>query len=371
MKDRRINKLAKNLVEYSCQVKKGQRVMVECVGNSALPLVRALIARIYESGAEPHVNLLNNSIKRELLKKTSKNQLDFMAECDLVKMKGMDAFIGIRASDNANELGDLKSENLNAYMKYYSDPVNQERINNTSWVILKYPNNSLAQLSGTSAETFEDFYFKVCNLDYSKMSKAMDRLVDIMSKTDRVDIKGPGTDISFSIKNIPTIKCAGKNNIPDGEVFTAPVKDSVNGVITYNTPAVYQGYTYERICFKFKKGKIIEATSSDSKRLNQVLDTDKGARYIGEFALGVNPYILKPMKDTLFDEKIRGSFHFTPGKCYKDAFNGNDSAIHWDLVSIQTRDMGGGEIHFDGKLIRKDGRFMPKELEGLNPENLT
>jgi len=370
MKDNRLDKLAKNLVGYSCEVKKGQRVLIECVGFSALSLAKALIAEVYRIGAEPYVSLADNSIKREILKSVTQKQLDFMAECDLKQMKGMDAFIGIRASSNVNELADIKSQNINAYMKYYVDIVNEERINHTNWVILKYPNSSLAQLAGTSLESFENFYFNVCNLDYSVMSKAMDRLVEVMNNTDMVKITGPNTDIEFSIKDIPAIKCAGQNNIPDGEVFTAPVKNSVNGYISYNCPAVYQGITYENIFFRFKDGKIIEAKSNNTRRINQVLDTDEGARYIGEFALGVNPYILKPMKDILFDEKIMGSFHLTPGKCYREASNGNNSAIHWDLISIQTKEMGGGEIYFDRTLVRKDGRFTLKELSGLNPENL-
>ncbi len=370
MKDGRLERLAKNLIHYSCDMKKGQRVLIECVGITALSLVRALIGEAYRTGVEPYVSLEDNSIKREILKSVTKEQLDFMKEFDLAKIKGMDAFIGIRAASNANELADLDPGNINAYMKYYAEIINEERINNTNWVVLKYPNYSLAQLAGTSLESFEDFYFKVCNLDYSYMSKAMDSLVGIMDETDKVHITGPGTDLEFSIKGIPTIKCAGLNNIPDGEVFTAPVRKSVEGYITFNCPAVYQGVTYENIFFKFSEGKIIEARSSNSKRMNQVLDTDEGARYIGEFALGLNPYILKPMKDILFDEKIMGSFHFTPGKCYRQASNGNNSAIHWDLIDIQRKDMGGGEMYFDGKLVRKDGRFVVGGLEGLNPEKL-
>ncbi len=370
MKDERIYRLAQNLIGYSCEIQKGQRVMIECLGMSALSLVKVLIREIYRIGAEPYTRLENNRIRREMLKSVTKKQLDFDAACDLVKMKGMDAFIGIRAGSNANELADIKPENINAYMKYYAEVVNEQRINHTNWVVLKYPNDSLAQLAQTSLESFEDFYFDVCNLDYSQMSKAMDGLVEAMDQTDRVRIVSPGTDLTFSMKDIPVIKCAGKHNIPDGEVFTAPVKNSVNGYIQFNCPAVFQGVTYENIFFKFKDGKIVEARSDKTHRLNQVLDTDEGARYIGEFALGVNPYILKPMKDILFDEKIMGSFHLTPGKCYKEASNGNQSSIHWDLIHIQTKEMGGGEIYFDQKLIRKDGRFVPKELLGLNPENL-
>jgi len=202
------------------------------------------------------------------------------------------------------------------------------------------------------------------------MDDAMTPLVTLMEKTDRVRIIGPGTDLTFSIKNIPAIKCSGLRNIPDGEVYTAPVKTSINGSLTYNTPAVYQGVTYENIHLEFSQGKIVKATANQTEKINKVLDTDEGARYIGEFAIGLNPHISIPMKDTLFDEKIKGSFHFTPGNAYDHAFNGNKSAIHWDLVCIQTPEYGGGEIWFDDVLIRKDGIFVIPELQGLNPENL-
>lgn len=228
----------------------------------------------------------------------------------------------------------------------------------------------MAQLANMPTEHFEDFYFRVCNLDYQKMSKAMDSLVKIMERTDKVRIVAKDTDLSFSIKGLPAIKCDGKMNIPDGEVFTAPVKTSVNGVITYNTPAVYQGVTFENIRLEFKNGKIINATCNNTERINQILDTDEGARFVGEFAIGVNPFIETPMKDTLFDEKIKGSIHFTPGSCYDECDNGNKSAIHWDLVLIQRPEYGGGEIWFDDVLVRKDGLFVIDELKCLNPENL-
>lgn len=221
-----------------------------------------------------------------------------------------------------------------------------------------------------STEAFEDYYFNVCNLDYSKMDKALDSLKALMERTDKVRIVGKGTDLEFSIKGIPAVKCAGEMNIPDGEIYTAPVNNSVNGVISYNTPSLRDGFTFENVVLKFKDGRIVEATSNDTERINKIFDIDEGARYVGEFAIGVNPYITVPMKDTLFDEKIAGSFHFTPGSCYDDADNGNQSALHWDLVCIQTPEYGGGEMYFDGVLIRKDGRFVLPELECLNPENL-
>jgi aminopeptidase len=243
-------------------------------------------------------------------------------------------------------------------------------VNHTKWCIMRYPTASFAQLANTSTEAFENFYFDVCTLDYRNMEQAMEPLRRLMERTDRVRIKGPGTDLSFSIKGIAAIPCAGKMNIPDGEIYTAPVQNSINGIISYNTPAVYQGVTYEKIRFQFENGKIIAAQSTDSTRLNQILDTDAGARFVGEFALGVNPFILHPMKDTLFDEKINGSLHFTPGQAYRDADNGNRSAIHWDLVLIQRPEYGGGEIYFDDKLVRRDGHFVLPELAPLNAENL-
>lgn len=367
--DERIKRLAENLVGYSCEVAKGEKVFIQANGDSAKPLVRQLVKEVHKAGAYPFVSLRDSAVNRELLLGASREQLETMADYELYQMQHMDAYIGIRAGDNITELADVPSELMALYSKIIR-PVTDQRVNHTKWVVLRYPNPSMAQLAGSSQEAFEDFYFDVCNLDYGKMSKAMDPLVELMDRTDRVRITGPGTDLVFSIKDIPAIKCDGKLNIPDGEVYAAPVLNSVNGVITYNTPSQYQGFTYEQVSFVFKDGKIIEAKANDTEKINQVLDTDEGARYVGEFAIGVNPYIVKPMNDTLFDEKIMGSFHFTPGMCYEDASNGNHSAIHWDLVCIQTPAWGGGEIYFDDVLIRKDGMFVHPELVGLNPENL-
>lgn len=367
--DNRITKLAYNLVNYSCELKKGEKVLITLSGDSGKPLVKQLIKEVYKVGAYPFVDLKDASINREITMACEKEQLEAMLEYELTQMKMMDAYIAIRASDNTSEMSDVPTDKLMMSGKILR-PVTDYRVNHTRWVVLRYPNNAMAQLATTSLEAFEDFYFNVCNLDYAKMSTAMDALVDIMNNTDRVHIKGKGTDLTFSIKDIPAIKCDGKMNIPDGEVYTAPVKDSINGTLTYNTLSEYQGFTYQNIHFQFKDGKIIKAESNDTDRLNKVLDTDEGARYVGEFAIGVNPYILYPMKDTLFDEKIMGSFHFTPGMCYEDAYNGNKSAVHWDLVCIQTPEYDGGEIYFDDVLIRKDGMFVLPELLPLNPENL-
>jgi aminopeptidase len=367
--DERIKKLSKLLVGYSCDVQKGESVLVSYEGTACKPLVRQIIKDIYAAGGLPHAEMRDASITREILLGCEAAQLGFMAECQLAQMKGMDAYIAIRGGLNSAELSDVPPDKMKISNKALR-PVLDYRVNHTKWVVLRYPNDSMAQLAGASLEGFEDFYYEVCTLDYRKMAAAMDPLVRLMERTDRVRLKGPGTDLSFSIKGIPAVKCCGERNIPDGEVYTAPVRDSASGVIAYNTVSEEQGFTFENIVFEIKDGRIVKARANNEERINKLLDTDEGARFFGEFAIGVNPYVLHPMKDTLFDEKIAGSFHLTPGAAYEDAFNGNKSAVHWDLVMIQRPECGGGEIWFDGALIRKDGLFTLPELAGLNPENL-
>ncbi len=370
MKDPRIAQLAKNLITYSINLQKGEKVLIENFGLQK-ELVTALVKEAYEAGGQPHVLLKDYTVDRSLLMGASDEHFDKIAEYEANVMKDMDAYIGIRAGDNVTEFSDVPSENMQIQSRNIMKKVHLDiRVPKTKWVVLRYPTASMAQLAKMSNEAFEDFYFNVCNLDYSKMNKAMDALQDLMDRTDKVRITGPGTDLTFSIKDIPSVKCAGSRNIPDGEVYTAPVRDSVNGTIAYNTPSPYSGFTFENVKLTFENGKIIKATANDTERINKILDTDEGARYIGEFAIGVNPYILHPMGDILFDEKIDGSFHFTPGQAYEATDNKNNSDVHWDLVCIQRPEYGGGEIYFDDVLIRKDGRFVISELEQLNPENL-
>jgi aminopeptidase len=334
-------------------------------------LVNEIIKEVYKVGGLPFVSLYDTRVQRQLLLQTTQEHSTLRAKYAKYLMSDMDAYIGIRGANNTFELSDVPAEKMGVDSKYYAFPVHHEiRVAKTKWVILRYPNPSMAQASSMSTDEFEDLYFKVCNLDYSKMDKAMDNLKAYIEKTDKVRLVTPTTDLTFSIKNIPAIKCSGQRNIPDGEVYTAPIKDSVNGVIEYNAPSMHQGLKHEKVRLVVKNGKIIEATSNHTEALNKVLDTDDGSRYFGEFSFGLNPYITKPTGDILFDEKISGSIHFTPGASYDEAFNGNTSAVHWDLVLIMTPEYGGGEIYMDGKLIRKDGRFVVKELECLNPENL-
>ena len=370
MKDPRVVTLARNLIRNAICLQAGEKVLIENYGFES-PLVTALVEEAYAVGGQPFVWIKDMGVQRALLMGLSDEQADLMAEVESHLMDKVDCYLGIRSGDNKYAIADVPTEQNERYSKRVGTPVHDMiRIKQKRWCVLRYPSPSMAQLAGMSTEGFENFYFDVCNLDYSKMGKAMEALIARMERTDKVRIVGPNTDLSFSIKGMPAIPCAGQMNIPDGEVFTAPIRDSVNGVLTFNTPSVYEGITFENIRFEFNDGKIEEATSNHTERLNQILDMDEGSRYIGEFAIGVNPFINVAMKDTLFDEKIAGSFHFTPGQCYDEAPNGNNSTNHWDLVCIQTPECGGGEMYFDGELIRKDGRFVVEDLLCLNPENL-
>jgi len=370
--DPRIRKLAENLIRNSVRLQPGEWVLIQAINSAAFPLAEALVEEAYRIGAFPQIRLGDSRISRALTSNITKEQLELQEKQFLELLQKMQAYIGFSSSENQFELIDVPPEKM-ALAAKIGRPSLDHRVKKTKWCILRVPTPAMAQAAEMSTEAFEDFYFNCCLLDYAKMSKAMDPLVELMRKTDRVKIIGAkGTDLTFSIRGIPAIKCAGEFNIPDGEVFTAPARDSVNGVIYYTAPTIYDSKRFGGIRLEFAHGKIIQAAceQGSNEELNEILNRDEGARYVGEFALGVNPRVTKPMLNILFDEKISGSFHFTPGQCYDEAPNGNKSQNHWDMVCIQTEPYGGGEIWFDGKLIRKNGLFVLPELEGLNPQNL-
>lgn len=364
MHDPRFDKLAKLLVEYSTRLKRDEKVLIEAF-DVPDEMTIALVRAARNVGAIPFVQIQSVKINREIAFQASDRQLSLAAQHELARMKKMDAYIALRGSSNITELSDVPVKQMQLVAKKMR-PVTDQRVKKTKWVVLRWPTPSMAQLAAMSTEAFENFYFDVCTLDYRKLQPGMKALKALMEKTDRVEIKGPGTDLRFSIKGIGAVICGGDRNIPDGEVFSCPVKDSVQGHIAFNAPTIYQSTGFDNIRLAFRDGKVVEATSNQTAKLNKILDSDPGARYIGEFSLAFNPHILEPMRDILFDEKIAGSFHFTPGQAYEEADNGNRSQVHWDMVNIQRPDYGGGEIYFDGKLIRRDGEFLPKQLQSLN-----
>jgi aminopeptidase len=366
MQDPRINQLADLLLDHSCEIKQGERVLIEAFDLPEPNLVCALVEGAAKRGAWPFVTWKSNTVLRSLYRSSTEDAMKLVGNFELAQMQEMQAYIGIRGAENSSQFADVPQPQMDLYQKHWWKPVTDYRVSKTKWVVLRYPTPSFAQAANMSTAAFEDFYFDVCTADYAAMAEAQKPLVARMQAADRVRITAPGTELEFSIKGIPIIPCAGDRNIPDGEVFTAPVRDSINGRIRFNTPSRYQGTVFDNIEFEFKDGRIVKATANETEKINKILDSDEGARYCGEWAIGVNNRVREPMLDTLFDEKIGGSFHLTPGQAYDIADNGNDSRIHWDLVLIQRPDYGGGEIWFDGELLRKDGRFVPTDLAGLN-----
>jgi aminopeptidase len=368
MTDPRYTKLARLLVEYSTKIQPGDVVLLEMTDvpdEFSVELLRA----VRSAGGTPLIEVRHTRITREILRGTDEQHAGLLRTLEMQRMKRVQAYIAVRGSANANEASDIPPDRLRLYSKTLR-PVIDHRVKKTRWCVLRWPTPSMAQAAGMSTEGFETLYFDVCTMDYQKMAKAMEPLTRRMERADRVQIKGPGTDLSFSIKNIGAKMCQGDRNIPDGEVFSCPVRDSIEGTIQFNTPTLYAGTRFDNVRLVFRAGKVVEATSSNTKRLNEILDTDPGARYTGEFSLGFNPHILNPMCDILFDEKIAGSLHLTPGQAYEECDNGNRSAVHWDMVLIQRPEWGGGEVWFDDELIRRDGEFLPSDLRGLNPNRL-
>jgi aminopeptidase len=368
MKDPRMQKLCNLLVNYSCELKPGDKILIEVFGNQP-EITMLLIDEVYAAGGIPFVRHRDMQVRRKLLQGATSAQWAVETKNDADLMRQMQAYLGVRAYENTYELSGVSADKMAMYNREYSNEVHGKiRVPDTRWCVLRYPNHAMAQSAQMSVEAFEDYYFSVCTMDYAKLGKAMQALKARMDNADKVHIQGPDTDLTFSIKDIPTVICDGKLNIPDGEVYTAPVKTSVNGTIRYNTPSLYLGKIYTDIRLTFKDGKIVEASSSDTEGMNRILDTDEGARYVGEFSFGLNPFVTRPIQDTLFDEKIAGSFHLTPGASYDDAPNGNRSSIHWDIVNIQRQEYGGGSIWLDGVLVRRDGLFVPEDLLPLNPD---
>jgi len=357
--------LATLILEHSTEVQKGENVMVQLIGLNGIGLLRALVEQIREKEAHPFVQIEDTETQRLLVQNGDVEFWKNQAAVDqLPLMKQMDAFIGIRASENIYENSRASKEANKAYSEHFLTPVHfNERVNNTKWCIMRYPSAAFAMNAKMPTREFTKFYYDACLVDYAKLKKAMEPLEARLRKTDMIRLKGEGTDISFSVKGQNWIPCYGERNIPDGELFTSPVRDSVNGFITY-APSVYQGKPFEFVKLVVENGVVVDFDSSNNEALKDILDTDEGARRFGEFSFGTNPVIESPMYDILFDEKIYGSNHLTLGNDYEIAPNGNESAIHWDLVCI------GPDVYLDGELIRKGRKFVVDDLKVLNPDQL-
>ena len=372
MSDPRFHQLAKTLIHFSTHLKPGEKVLIEAT-NIPDAMIGALMDAAVDAGAIPIVDKKTEYLRRKLLDvgndEQAEERIRLTADFEAYRMAKMDAYIGMRGSHNITELAGVTPERMKMFEKLLFAPVHRDiRVKKTKWVVLRWPTPSMAQQAGMSTEDFEDFYFRVCCADYADMIKSLQPLKKLMNQTDKVRITAPGTDLTFSIKDIPAVECTGNMNIPDGECFTAPVRDSMNGTIAFNSPSIYRGTPFDDIRLTFENGRVTDYSCSKNEAMGAILDSDDGARYVGEFAIAFHPFIEQPMRDILFDEKIRGSLHFALGEAYEEADNGNKSQIHWDIVLQQEE--GGGNIYFDDVLIRENGRFVVPELVGLNPEHL-
>ncbi len=371
MPDPRWESLADILINHSTRLSKGELLLIECFDLDESTLPRLLIQKAARKGAGAIVELRDTRVQRELIRNATESQMKAIGAFELQRMTLVQAYIALRGARNISEMTDVPADRMNLYNTHVMKPVHFDcRIKSTKWCVLRLPNSSMAQQAGMSTEAFENFYFDACNLDYPRLFKALQPLVSMMERAKEVHITGPETDLKFSIEGIPVVPCAGEMNIPDGEVFTSPVRDSVNGTVRFNTPTIYQGSSFDGIKLTFRDGKVVESScaNGDGDKLRRILETDDGASYIGEWSIGCNPRVLHPMRDILFDEKIAGSFHLTPGNAYDEADNGNRSKIHWDMVQIQRSDYGGGTICFDGVPVRVDGKFVDPALSALDPE---
>ncbi len=364
--NKEVYNLAHTIANYSLHLKENEKVLIVTTSFETRDLLEALIDEITALKAIVSIRVSDQALASRVILNSTEKRIELLKKQEEFDVENFDAFISIVYSINDYEGKDI-SKDIRKKQGEALKEIYDKKINERKWVLLNYPSPLDAYKAKMPYDAFKKFAFSVMNVDYQAMYEKMKPLKDLMEKTDKVRIVSKDTDITFSIKGMPAIPCVGDKNIPDGELYSAPIKNSVNGTITYNTPSPYNGNVYTNISLTFKDGKIIKATcNEDNEKLNEIFDTDEGARYVGEFSLGFNPEILYPMGDILYDEKIFGSLHFTPGCCYEDCDNGNKSAVHWDMVLIQRKEYGGGEIYFDDVLIRKDGIFTLKELQDLN-----
>lgn len=367
-KDPRINQLAHRILKDSIKLCKGEKIYLEFEGVQTLPLMEEMIKETIALGGVPFYFFNDTSHHTALVHGAEAEQVLAFGRLHAEIMEKMDAYVVVRGYQNPYDGSVMTKEEQSVYNRCFMGPVHYDVRMKKRWCVLRYPTNAAASLAKMSTSAFEDFYFKACLMDYNALGEAAKPLAELMNRTDKVRIIAPGTDLSFSIKGIPATICCGQRNLPDGEVFASPVKNSVNGSITFNTETQINGNVFSQIALRVEEGKVINAQAGggSTDKLLSTIYTDAGSCYFGEFAFGLNPFVTREICENLFDEKIAGSIHLALGNSIASSDNGNRSAIHWDLVQIQKREQGGGEIWFDDVLIRKDGKFIPAELAPLN-----
>lgn len=350
--NKNIEELAKIIVNYSTRVKAGDRVRIVCEGLEGLPLVKELHKQcLLKKARHVEYELREPAITKDFLFIADDRQLSYIPSEYLTIIQKTDVYIWIGAPSNTRELASIDGRKSALYRKALT-PLREERLKNTRWCALLYPTIGLAQDANMSLDELTAFFFRACLRDWEKEKAKIKPLKKRLDSCKLVKITGEGTELTFTFSDRKSVVCAGEVNLPDGELFTAPDRESVEGTILFNMPADYQGKRFHDVQLHFKKGKVIKATSrNDVDELMKILDTDKGSRYLGEFAIGLNRQINRQFFNPLFDEKIFGTIHVAIGHCYPQADNGNKSAIHWDLVySLRN----GAKLFFDDKEVSID-----------------
>ena len=358
-----IRAYARQIVEKSCQVKQGELVMISLLGLGGLELVDAIQDELSRIGADCILYTRDTKMFKKWIINASEKAMELEAQSQTELVRKADVYIGLNAQENAMELGDIPREKMFAFVRSQKELVAERtRRRNLACMV---PTPAMAQVNQMSTDAFSRYFFGAVTYDFDRQRQGLAALQRRMEQAEAVRITAPDTDLTMKLGKIPVIVCDGKANLPDGEVFTAPVVDSVQGTIRFNAPSTYRGRRFENVCLTFRDGKVVEASANDPM-IHQILDTDPGCRFLGEFAVGTNPMVTQPMANVLFDEKLCGSIHLALGDSYPFADNGNKAGIHWDLVLMMQPERGGGQLYFDGELIMDNGRFLPPDLQELN-----
>jgi aminopeptidase len=355
------------IVHHSLCLKRGERVLIDVIGQPE-EFIKELVNCVYKIGAEPIVQYFPVGLMKSLISGVSPGQLAFWVKNQLNLLENVQAYVSIREEENSYEYYDLPDDTYKLYVSQYVKPTQMKALGLERWLLLKLPTAGMAQKAKLSTEGLNRLFYNSISMNYREFASKVQPLADRLSHTDRVRIVSPYTDLQFSIKGIPNLICDGKFNLPDGEIFTAPVLNTVQGEIRFNISTTFLGRVYSDIQLEFNKGKLVKATGNCPDDIMALLSTDEGASRIGEFGIGLNPYIQQPTNNLCFDEKMAGSVHLAMGQCFSLASNGNESSIHIDFVLCQLESFGGGEMYFDDKLVRKNGLFIEPELQYLNDD---
>lgn len=354
MVDLRIKKLADILVNYSINVKKGNKISLN-FGIEAKELALECYKLILQNEAFPLIRVSVPGFGYQFYKLATDKMLIKKPEMELYRAKKLDGTISIGAEYNTRELTNIDPKKISLRSRTVK-PISNIILKKNNWVICEHPTDSMAQEAEMSLEELQDFVYSACLQDWKKMSKKQDKLKKILDKGNKAQIIGDNTDISFSIKGRQGIKCDGHRNMPDGEVFIGPVETSTKGYIQYSFPAIKNGVAVPDVRLEFKNGKVVKTKASKNEQyLQQMIKTDPGACRLGEFGIGLNFGIKKFIRNILFDEKIGGTIHLALGMAYKEGNGKNESAIHWDMIKDLRQ---GGKIIIDGKVIQKNGKFL-------------